>query len=80
MSDPIKKPDPEIKGVKQLQVKRLKNIFGAKWRLANCYKERSMDPKISCMILCFYVSVEIKSFIVLIFCLNMGLGGNQLKR
>jgi hypothetical protein len=24
--------------------------FGAKWRLAYCYEERSMDPKISCMI------------------------------
>jgi hypothetical protein len=24
--------------------------FGAKWRLAYCYKERSMDPKISCVI------------------------------
>jgi hypothetical protein len=26
--------------------------FGAKWRLAYCYKERSMDPRISCVILC----------------------------
>ncbi len=24
--------------------------FGAKWRLADCYKERLMDPKISCVI------------------------------
>ncbi len=24
--------------------------FGAEWRLADCYKERLMDPKISCVI------------------------------
>jgi hypothetical protein len=24
--------------------------FAAKWRLAYCYKERSMDPKTSCVI------------------------------
>ena len=24
--------------------------FGAKWRLVYCYRERSMDPKISCVI------------------------------
>jgi hypothetical protein len=24
--------------------------FGAKWRFAYCYKERSMDPKIYCVI------------------------------
>ncbi len=28
-----------------------REYFGAKWRLAYCYKELSVDPKISCMIL-----------------------------
>jgi hypothetical protein len=31
--------------------------FGAKWRIAYCYKERWMDPKISCVILFFDIDL-----------------------
>ncbi len=50
-SDLIKKPDQEMKGVEQLQVKQLQNILVPNGALACFCKERSLDPKISCVIL-----------------------------
>jgi hypothetical protein len=49
-SDPIRKPDQEMKGAEQLRVKRLHNILAPNGTLAYCCKEGSWDPKISCVI------------------------------
>jgi hypothetical protein len=50
-SDLIKKPDPEMRGVGggATSSEAAQEYFGAKWRLLVVIKERSMDPKICCM-------------------------------
>jgi hypothetical protein len=41
--------------------------FGAKWHFAYCYKERSMDPKISSVIPCFVLlSVTLSNLTLLL--------------
>jgi hypothetical protein len=50
-----------MRGVEQLS-EAAPEYFGAKWPLAYCYKERSMDPKISCVIPRYSTTLEGKGF------------------
>jgi hypothetical protein len=50
-----------MKGAEQIQVKRLQNILAPNGALAYCCKERSLDPKISCVIVSIPLSKTVNA-------------------